>query len=98
MNTYNIISNLESRKAMLLTKVVVEYLKGECVHRLVFSQHVFPSKDGKRPANIRTAWESVIANYRPSNLIVSKELFCKPNKGFTTTTSFEDTRKISDDY
>lgn len=58
--TFRDTKNGETR-AVPLSKVMIECLKRECDHRLVASQYVFPSKDGKSPADIRTAWDNVIA-------------------------------------
>lgn len=40
--------------------LLVSCLLDEKKKRVILSEYVFPSEDGKRPADIRTAWENVV--------------------------------------
>ncbi len=51
--------NGESRSVSLNPNLVA-LLRKERLKRPIFSYYVFPSKDGKRPTGISTAWENAV--------------------------------------
>jgi integrase len=57
--TFRDTKNGETR-SVELDQPVIDCLKSEKTKRVIFSQYVFPSSDGKSPAGIRTAWDAVI--------------------------------------
>lgn len=57
--TFRETKNGESR-SVSLNPNLVSLLRSERMKRPIFSRFVFPSKDGKRPADIRTAWEAAV--------------------------------------
>lgn len=56
---FRVTKNGETR-AVYLSEQVVSCLRKQLDRRLVISEYVFPSVDGKRPADIKTAWENVV--------------------------------------
>lgn len=57
--TFRATKNGESRTVPLSSQIF-EYLRSESQRKVVLSEYVFPSHDGKTPADIRTAWESAV--------------------------------------
>lgn len=57
--TFRETKNGESRSVSLNPSLVALLCK-ERLRRAIFSRFVFPSKDGKKPADIRTAWENAV--------------------------------------
>ena len=57
--TFRDTKNGETR-SVPLSKLISICLKEEYSRRLVPSRYVFPSKDGKKPADIRTGWNNVL--------------------------------------
>lgn len=58
--TFRDTKNGESR-TVYLSQHIMECLREERSKRTVLSEYVFPSYDGKKPADIRTAWEAAVA-------------------------------------
>lgn len=59
MATFRETKNGETR-AVHLSTTIIKRLKEEKERRLVPSAYVFPSRDGKKPADIKNAWESAV--------------------------------------
>lgn len=57
--TFRDTKNGETR-SVALDQAVIDCLKNEKTKRVVFSQYIFPSYNGKSPAVIRAAWDAVI--------------------------------------
>ncbi len=57
--TFRDTKNGETR-TVHLSDSVLDCLRGERGKRIVLSEYVFPRPDGKRPADIRTAWERAV--------------------------------------
>lgn len=57
--TFRDTKNGETRSSSL-SEFVIECLRQECQKRIVLSSYVFPNLDGTGPANIQSAWRSVI--------------------------------------
>ena len=57
--TFHETKNGETR-SVPLSKMMIDCLKVEYSRRSVASQFVFPSKDGKKPTDIRTGWDSAL--------------------------------------
>ncbi len=49
-----------TNRTVHLSPVIMNCLKEESSKRVVLSKYLFPSIDGKRPADIRSAWDKVI--------------------------------------
>ncbi len=58
--TFRDTKNGENR-TVYLSHHILECLKKEKNKRFILSEYVFPSADGKKPADIRTAWERAVA-------------------------------------
>ncbi len=57
--TFRDTKNGESR-SIHLSKQSMKCLEMEKSKRVIFSEYVFPTRDGKRPADIKTAWEAAV--------------------------------------
>lgn len=57
--TFKDTKNGETR-TVYLSPTILNCIQEERNKRAMFSQYVFPSMDGKKPANIREAWESAV--------------------------------------
>lgn len=57
--TFRDTKNGETR-SVPLSKMITVCLKEEYCRRLIASKYVFPSKDGKKPVDIRTGWDNVL--------------------------------------
>lgn len=57
--TFHDTKNGENRTVSLDEKTL-KHLRSDRSKRIVRSEYVFPSSDGKRPADIRTAWEKAV--------------------------------------
>ena len=58
-STFRNTKNGETR-TLPLSDTIVSCLLNERKKRVIFSEYVFPSVDGRRPAEIRTAWDNAI--------------------------------------
>lgn len=67
--TFRETKNGETR-TIHLSNAIVKCLKEECSKRTMLSEYVFPSKDGKKPACIRGAWENAVEEAGLENGVV----------------------------
>lgn len=65
--TFHATKNGETR-TVPLSQAVIDLLKDERRKRAILSEFVFPSQNGKKPADIRTAWENTVEQVNLKNI------------------------------
>src|SRR6185312_4274068 len=57
-----------STRTIHLSQHLVDILRQEKAKRVVMSEYFFPSMDGKKPADIRGAWEKAVKDAKLNNV------------------------------